>query len=144
MYIPKYFQIQELVPRAIFESYPEKKRANLWFLFDERALITADRLRERYGSMVCNTWLWGGDRQYSGWRPGDCAEGSLLSQHKRGAAFDFLPQKITAEEIRRDILTDPNCQDFEFITCIEAGVAWLHFDTRNWDKKERGIFTVKP
>ncbi len=144
MYIPEHFKIYELVPKDIYNSTPETKRANLWFLFDDRTLYTQERLRLRYGKMICNTWYWGGRHQYRGWRPQDCVFGSRLSQHKRGAGIDSCPQETSVEAIRRDISDDPWHEDFKFITCIEEGVSWLHFDTRNWDKTKNGIFVVKP
>ena len=35
-------------------------------------------------------------------------------------------------------------EDFKYITCIEDKVSWLHFDVRNWNKKEDGILVVNP
>ena len=144
MYIPQHFKIHELVPREIYESYPRKKHINLWFLFDDRVLYTQDSLRNRYGKMICNTWFWGGQSEYRGWRPQDCVYGSQLSQHKRGCAIDSLPQETPVEAIRKDILADPWHDDFKFITCIEENISWLHQDSRNWDKSESGIFIIIP
>lgn len=144
MYIPQHFKIYELVPREIYESYPQKKHINLWFLFDDRVLYTQDRLRNRYGKMNCNTWIWGGRHQYRGWRPQDCAYGTQLSQHKRGCAIDSIPLDAAVEDIRQDILADPWHDDFKFITCIEENTSWLHQDSRNWDKTKNGIFVIKP
>ena len=144
MYIPDHFKIHELVPQEIYESYPTRKRINLWFLFDDRVLYTQDRLRNRYGKMICNTWYWGGQYQYRGWRSQDCEYGTLISQHKRGCAVDSIPLEETVEHIRRSILADPWHDDFKYITCIEDGVPWLHQDSRNWDKNKHGIFIVRP
>ena len=144
MYIPDHFKIYELVPKDIYESYPVKKHINLWFLFDDRVLYTQDRLRKRYGKMICNTWFWGGEFQYRGWRPQDCEYGTLLRQHKRGGGIDSAPQETAVEAIRQDILADPWHDDFKYITCIEENTSWLHVDCRNWDKKRNGIFIVKP
>ena len=60
-YIPKHFSIEELVPppefmpkelRAEYKKHPE----SLFRLFDQRLLVTLDRLRERYGSCSINNW----------------------------------------------------------------------------------------
>jgi len=140
MYRTKHFKIYELVPKAIYYATPESKHHRLWQLFDDRALITLDLLRDRYGSATVNDWYWGGSNEFGGWRPGDCKVGSELSQHKRGRAFDPKFKSITADEIRKDILKDQSL--FPFITCLEMGVSWLHFDTRNWTAEN--ILQVNP
>lgn len=141
MYIPKHFIIQELLPMAFFKEY-ESYGERLWYLFDDRVLWTADQLREIYGGMIVNTWHKGGKIQFRGWRPWDCKTGALMSQHKFGRALDLMPMKPTAKIIRRDILADPTRPEFKYITCIEEGTSWLHFDVRNFDRVNRGILVV--
>ena len=133
-YIPKYFKPYELVPRIIYESLPERK---IWQLFDQRVLHVADRIRERYGKMIANTWYWGGRHQYRGWRHPGCKIGARYSQHRYGRALDLVPQQITAEEIRQDIKEG---EIFIHITCIEDEVFWLHFDVRNY----AGLLIITP
>ncbi len=94
--------------------------------------------------MNANTWFWGGQHQYRGWRPWDCEVGAFLSQHKFGRSFDLVPVDLHAEEIRKDIKKDPNQNEFKYITCIEDGIGWLHFGTRNWNRTKHGILYVKP
>lgn len=144
MHIPGYFKLYELLPKDFYNKYLSYKGDNLWFLFDDRLLKCADRLRERYGKMIANTWYWGGKHQYRGWRPFDCTVGSAFSQHKFGRALDLVPDECTAEEIRKDILQSKNQDIFIDITCIETKVSWLHVDVRNWDKPNKGIFLVNP
>ena len=136
-----WFKIYELVPRDTYALYPEYR---LWWLFDRNIIITANRIRERYGKMLANTWWWNGKHQYRGWRPWDCPVGAELSQHKFGRALDLEPVEVTAEEIREDILKDPWDDDFKLITCIELKVSWLHYDTRNWEKELKGILQIAP
>ena len=59
MYECEHFQIEELVPPEALELVDNK--AVLWWLFDDRLLRVADRLREEYGPMTVNDWIWGGD-----------------------------------------------------------------------------------
>lgn len=144
MYKPTFFRLEELVPKTVFLGMAPSKRDQLWWLFDERQLRTIDALRRRFGPMIANTWHQGGKFNFRGWRPGDCADGSRYSQHKFGRAVDLDPEKVSADEIREDILINPSREEYRFITCIEAGVPWLHTDCRNWDRDTNGILVVHP
>ena len=127
MYQCTHFQIHELVSEDVFNARGQKA----WELFDYRALITLDRLRERYGRMTVNNWKWGGDRCWSGLRNPTSPWFSQFSQHTFGRAFDIIFEGVTAEQVRQDILANPNDPCFEFIGSIELGTSWLHFDVRN-------------
>lgn len=140
MYIPKYFELYEIVPKNIYSKY----RLNLWFLFDERILKTIDRLRDRYGALSVNNWYWNGRNQHKGWRPYNCTIGAEYSLHKFGRAIDLHSKHFTSEEIRKDIKNDPFCKDFEYITCIEDDTYHLHIDCRNWNKNKEGILVARP
>ena len=128
---PRYFQLEELVPRSLFLAH-KHELDKLWLIFDARVLWTLQSLRMRYGKLVMNTWLWGGKSQERGFRVWTTSTGAPLSQHKCGRAADVVPIETTAEEIRQDILTHSERDEFRYIRCIEEGTAWLHFDTRNW------------
>lgn len=122
-----HFAIHELVPRRIFEARGEKA----WQLLDVNALITLDRLREKYGPITVNNYYWGGEREWSGLRTPNSPFYSLTSQHTYGRAFDCLFAETTADKVRTDLLINPNGLVAEFINTIEMGTSWLHFDTRN-------------
>lgn len=124
----KWFQIEELVPEEIYNQ--AEKEIYLWWIFDDRALFVLDMLREEYGKMLVNDWIWGGERHMAGFRPWGSEVGSTFSQHHFGRAFDVLPQETQLKTIRDDIRT------FKFwwmkkITGLELKVSWLHFDIRN-------------
>ena len=130
-YRPKHFKIEELVPRA---QYNALDGSVLWNLLDPRILRAADSLRDRYGAMLCNTWLFGGDTQYRGWRP-QVSVGARYSQHRFGRALDLIPKHATAEEIRVDLRhfykgRDP-LDGRNHITRVELNVDWLHIDCAN-------------
>lgn len=135
---PKWFKWEELIPPI---EIPNK---TIPFLFDSRLIWTADVLRERYGKMVCNTWLWGGSNTERGFRLFTSETGAKWSSHKFGRALDLTPIDVTAQEIREDILKDPFSYIFRHITELELNISWLHFGTRNWNKVERGILTFSP
>lgn len=126
MYKPENFKLYELVPKALYEAYHGSDI--LWYLFDDRILLAGDLISMKYGPCIANDWYWGGQYQWRGFRTADCPEGALLSQHKFGRAEDLIPQDVTAEEIRRDILAGKVASGL--ITCIEADVIHLHIDCR--------------
>lgn len=142
-YVPKYFQPYELVPRETYKLLVRLgKLDQVWWLFDPRTLRVGDRIRERYGKMVANTWWWGGRHHYRGWRPPGCKIGTTRSQHRFGRAEDLVPIEVTVEEIWDDI---EKGNDFGGITCIEKSgptkkVTWLHHDERNY----LGLLIVYP
>lgn len=125
-----HFRLHELVPPAVLKDRGEKA----WELLDERALITLDLLREKFGKMTINDYQWGGDREWSGLRTPDSPYGTLYSQHRFGRAFDCIFNNLTAEEVREAILDNPYEDTYFRIGSIELGVSWLHFDTRNCDR----------
>ncbi len=137
-YVPTFFQPFELVPKEFYETFKDFPR-RIWSMFDSRTLFTGDAIRRRYGKMIANDWYWGGSNQYRGWRPFDCPVGAEYSQHKRGAALDLVPVETAVEEIREDIKKRKDLL-FKYITCIEEGVPWLHFDCRN----HKGLLIVRP
>ncbi len=125
MYKCEYFKIQELVPRHVYDKRGDKS----WELLDETALIVLDQLHEKYSTMVVNNWLWGGSRQWSGLRTPRSPYGTIYSQHQFGRAFDVIFKYHSAESVRQDVLN--NLDWFPFITGLEMGVNWFHFDVRN-------------
>lgn len=143
IYIPKFFDLKELIPREIYENTPKERRHLLWYVFDSRLLVTQDRIRERYGRTFVNNWHAGGELQYRGWRPPSCSIGADWSQHRFGRGSDSNSELATAEEIRADILSGKYPDIFEYITCIEMDASWLHFDVRNWDTVN-GVLKIYP
>ena len=125
MYKPKYFRVEELVPQ---HAFTDRGQAAIQ-LIDERVLITLDVLREKFGPITVNNWVWGGPRQWSGLRTQESPFGTQYSQHRFGRAADCVFRDVTAEEVRQYILAAPD--EFPHITFIELDVSWLHFDVRN-------------
>jgi len=128
VYVCRNFDIRELVPYGVWKNTDNKQL--LWWLFDDRMLKVADKLRDAYGKMVGNDWAWGGDKKMCGFRPWESETGSRLSQHKFGRAFDSTPYETDVKVIRQDII-DRKHPFMEEIKGLELGVSWLHFDLRN-------------
>lgn len=140
MYKPEHFQLEELVPKDLWLIHSRKRINKLFLLFDDRILRTADMLRVRFGPLYCNTWKNAGNFNYRGFRPFNSTVGSTLSQHKFGRALDLVPVKVTAEEIRQDIIANPTREIYKHIRAIEEDVSWLHIDCRNYIHADEGIF----
>ena len=130
MYKCKHFVIQELVSPGTYKDRGEKA----WQLLDDRMLMTLDLLREKYGKMTVNNWKWGGDREWSCLRTAESPWFSKYSQHSFGRAADVIFNDITAEEVRQQILANPDDPTFALINSFEENTSWLHFDVRNSDR----------
>lgn len=143
-YKTRHFQIEELVPPEVYESYGERA----WWFLDPSSLYVLDQLRDKFGPITVNSWKWGGDRRYSGFRPPGCDVGAEYSQHRFGRAFDCIFKNHTSEEVRKEVIdtikniessddmsiyTDRQRQ-FARIGAIELGISWFHFDLRNTKK----------
>lgn len=126
----KYFKIQELVSPEVFKRFGQ----NAWWFFDPRFLTVSDRLRELFGPMTINDWLWGGEFRHSGLRSiiDTTAPGGSFSLHRFAMAGDGKFRDATAAEVRAYILKHP--EKFPEIKGLEMGVSWLHYDVRNSSK----------
>ena len=138
---PSGFELYEWLPKDFYEKYYPIYREKLWYMFDRGIKFSMQSIRRRYGcSFVMNDWIWGGRNHLRGWRPMDCETGAFVGQHKFGRAADSKPvSEITVEEIRKDILANPDHEDFKYITRIEMNVSWLHIDCGDHPKKLLGI-----
>jgi len=134
MYYVKNFKIWELVPPDVYAARGEKAIE----LLDDRALMTLDQLREKFGVTAVNTYKSPamikefGLRQECGLRWSGTDTGAKFSQHKRGAAFDCLFRDHSAQSVREYVMAHPD--EFPYINAIESGVSWFHFDCRNCER----------
>ena len=127
----EHFGIKELVSVRAFNEKGER----CWRFLNPETIWTADRLRKRYGPSFCNTWGLSdriqaayGTHQFRGLRlPGELSRSSDYSGHRHGKSLDQVFAEVTAEEVRQDILADPDHEDFQYITELELGVSWLHY-----------------
>ena len=142
-YRPRHFDLKELVDPVTWNVLGE----NAWWLLDPRLLWTLYRIRERYNRpMTVNSWKWQQEKPFTlrGFRPSSAALGGFHSQHRYGRAADFDVKGMSADEIRHDIVSHPDDPDFQYITCLETDISWVHLDVRNWDRATHGILLVKP
>ena len=135
-YKPKYFDLRELVSSRVWTAMG----AGCLRIFDPRLLETLDLLRERWGVMYINNWMWGGHQELRGLRHLRLDYAKLnaqniyshFSMHNYGRAIDATFKSVSAEGVRRHIVA--NQRDYPAIRGIEDGVSWLHIDTRNSDR----------
>nr|WP_321458707.1 hypothetical protein [uncultured Vibrio sp.] len=131
-YTPKWFQPSELVSREAWRKRGTKVLVGI----DTRLLITIDTLREvleeidpSKAALLCNDWVYGGSRQYSGLRLPSDKHYSEFSAHSRGQAVDLISRHYTAALLRQIILD--NRERFPYLTRMEKDVNWLHLDVFN-------------
>ena len=128
MYKCHYFRIFELVDPTTYKARGQKA----WELFDPRLLKAIDELRNVFGPATINSWKWGGQYKYSGYRPKWCKTGATYSQHRMGRAADLKFSSVSPQEVRADIRGDWEYWARQGINCVEnATKTWLHVDVRN-------------
>jgi hypothetical protein len=137
--IPKFFGVKGLVSEKVYKDRGERSIS----LIDARIVITADRLRKRFGPAVVNNWSWGGAINGAGLRMQYDNDYRPYSQHSFGRALDLHFSNHEAEEVIKHILDNQEATEYEFITGIELDVSWLHIDCRNHNHADR-IFTFTP
>ena len=154
---PKIFQVEEFFsPTTIHKQLNDGKPLSLlWRLMDSRVTWTAVQLRNLFGTMICNDYLWGGKNINRGYRnvieiidwehykqTGEIITffSSLTSQHCHGRGLDSTFKKILAHDVRDYIIKNNRRSEFKFITAIEKEVPWFHFDVRNFKMQDERFF----
>lgn len=145
MYVPpKHFVLEEFLPPTIVRKQGTAGKNRGWWIMDERALWTTYQLRMRFGPVIINDYLFGGKNKERGFRVWNTKTGALFSQHKYGRAIDCVFEDISVEEVSDDIISRPFDLAYKYITAIEVGCAWLHFDFRANRKNELGLMVIDP
>lgn len=159
-YIPsvEVFRPEEFFPPHIVKKHTDKNgniQPWIWRLMDSRVTWTSVKLRQRFGCMIMNDYLWGGQNENRGFRDpislidwDEYKETSIIkaswssftSQHCFGRAGDSKFKETLAEEARQYIIKHKGEDDFKHITAIEKGVTWLHFDVRNFKVADQRFF----
>jgi len=126
----KSFKIHEFVPKHIFDKFGEKA----WRFINPKLIKTFDTIKERFpnGSVTINNYYWGGNRHWSGLRTPTSPHYSETSIHSLGGAGDAVFSDYTAEEVRQDIIDNPEV--YPYVKGIEMEISWLHVDVRNEDE----------
>ena len=130
----KKFQLTEnLMLHEYFDraTYLKYERANalhkLAYKLDKQLVEADQMLRDYFGRVTINNWYEGGSRNWSGYRTPASSYYSKDSLHSEAKASDKLFENASADEVRLYIMKN---WKFLGITAIEAGVPWIHSDTR--------------
>lgn len=124
------FKIEELVPKGVYEKYGNKS----WRFIDKGLIITIDTLKKRFpkGTIKINDWLWGGEYNQSGFRTAKSKYYNAYSMHSMGKAADLKFSDYKPDEVRNDILNNPD--EYPYLKGLELETStWVHVDCRNED-----------
>lgn len=128
--LSKHFDIQEFVPKAIYDLYGAKAQ---WFI-NPKVVAIAEFIREEFELPVTiNNWHVGGKFQERGYRVPTTQTGARYSQHKFGNAIDINIKGIPSPELADWIIAEfPTLKGLGLST-IESPKdtpTWTHIDVR--------------
>lgn len=130
MYKPEFFAPYELVPKTVYNKYPNKD--DIYGLIDERLLRIIDMVRKWAGvPLTVNNWEMGGNRNESGLRDPNTSTGAPKSAHKEGKAVDIISNIKTAQELWMIIEQHKDelpCNIRIEKTSSGKPITWLHID----------------
>ena len=142
--IKQYFGIKEFVSKAVCTKFGE----NSWVFLDEKILANLLVIRRDILKvpLVINDWSFGGKNQQRGLRENisqivvqKTKNGILyLSAHPFGKAVDFVSAKMSAEEMRREIVNKAYLLPYPMR--LESGISaptWVHADTMTDDDSRK-------
>lgn len=159
-YTPKYLKAWELCDEKYYKAVQSDGGGDqrIFWQFNPLVLMTADMLRERFGSLTVNNWRSGGSFSQRGLRTND-STGAMFGPHKRGAALDCNFANATAEAIRAEmekagcflpgfrsrVTKDTAC--FQYIGRVEnlsggKQISWFHFDIWNCQNADGSIIKL--
>lgn len=156
-YTPQYFNTYELCDKEFYLAAKKANEVYIYWQFNPLVLITADRLRKRYGPGLVNNWYEGGHLSQRGLRTSATSKtGAMFGPHKRGAALDMNFKHATPAEMWEDMKKagcfKPGFRDninstnecFEHIGRVEMTISgkpitWFHFDIWNSQNPDGSI-----
>ena len=133
MSIKNYFQIQELVCPHMYDKF----REYAWNFFDPRLLDTLLVIREAINKPIyVNNWDMGGEFSQRGFRCNRCnlvkektaLEKLYVTEHGQGMGVDFDVKGMTAEEVRKWIVSNKILLPHPIR--LESDVNWVHLGVR--------------
>jgi len=142
MKISKHFELQELVPPSIFQTFG---LTAIQFIRPE-ILAVLDLLREKVGKpVIVNNWHTGGQYKESGYRIPHTKTGARYSMHKLGIAADVKVNGMTPMQVLAVILADHDEFKAAGMTTYENPAftpTWLHIDCRQVARPDHNAFRM--
>ncbi len=123
----KYFDIREFVHPRVFAKFGK----NAAMFIDPKIVRVADAVREMFGPILINDWMFGGKRVASGFRARWENTGAEYSQHRCGRAIDCRSVRYSEKQMAAMILNGwlPFYEaGLTRIENVEFTVGWLHLD----------------
>jgi len=121
--LPPDFQLEEFVPKEIFQTYGTK---SIRFVSPVIMWI-AQGVRDFFKKpVIINNWHMKGNYNYSGFRDNNCKIGAENSAHKRGMAIDIKVEGISAADVQ-NIIRENYVNYFKSL-----GLAAMELDTPTW------------
>lgn len=148
LYVPKYFEVQELVCPHVYNKWKHNPDF-IWNFFDPRLLKTLDYLREKLNKPItANNWSVGGNFSQRGLRCNMCdivrsktnSSQIYVSSHILGRACDFDVKGMTAQEVRNWIIS--HSSELPYPLSLEDKVSWVHIDMREQNNQKVYLFKV--
>lgn len=146
MYIPQYFEVQELVCPHVCNKWGHNPNF-IWSFFYPHLLETLDFLREKLGKPIfVNSWSIGGSLSQRGLRCNLCdlvrSKTSMskiyMSSHILGKACDFDVKEMNVAAVRNWIML--HASELPYPISLEDGVSWVHLDMREQGNKKIYLF----
>ena len=126
MKLTKDFSLQEFVHPDIYERTGARSASFL----DRMLPPTCQTIRDKFGGITINDWLWSGRFIDSGLRLPHGGVGAKFSAHKFGNAADLKFKEVSPIEVQNYIMKHQD--KFPHIIRIENAVVtetWLHIET---------------
>lgn len=141
---PKHFTIEELVSPELYEMVHEDA---LWKLFNSDFIEGLDYLKEVLpkGSIIINTWKWGGGYTQSGIRTKGSQYYREGSEHSSANAIDLKFTAYTVQEVFDRLRNDPKITlYFSRMEHIHYTPTWIHLDQGEHDGSFKYLYVFKP
>lgn len=125
MQLTRNFELQEFVHPEIYRRIGNRSADFLHPLLAR----TIQELRNRFGKIIINDWLWGGELVDSGLRLPQGTVGADLSAHRFGCAADIKIETVIPIDVQQQIMQHQHI--YPHITRMENAditKTWLHIE----------------
>jgi len=135
----KHFCVKEFVPKHVYSMLGE----HAIHLMYTPLLRDLDSIRTHINKPITiNDWAFGGELNYSGFRPIDCHVGAELSQHKIGKAVDIRVEGYTPDDLADYIIKyQSRYPSIRRIENPEFTPSWTHIDCKPTHRDDIHVFT---